>query len=328
MFLADTCAFFNGQLSPQIPDPNIKLNVLHLTCAPPMAGLRTLREITSHAQKTIALLTKQPSVRIVKHRTDLENMNGKIGVVLGIQAPPEDANLSLCQLRRLKDLGILFTTLAYDFANPFGAGFAEPHAPLTERGRKFMEQCCYAGLVVDLSHAGHRTASEAVGYAHAAHLPTPVITHAACYDVYPHLRNFPDQLLATIAEAGGFIGVLSLTSYLHETAAVGGRDTEAFCHHVVHATNVCGPHAVCIGSDGYYKARAIDEWRTMHEALMQKLDPNNQIFRVEWPDQPIAWNRPDRMVCIAKKLRELLPPRTVEGVVGLNFLKFLKVLLP
>lgn len=328
MFLADSCGFFAGPLDSQVVDSNIVLNLLHLTAARPSKDRRTMKAIVEDVSSTLKVLEAQSSVQIIRCRRDLDNLGDKIGVVLGIQAPPEDYGLTYRDVTDLHALGICISTIAYDRSNWYGGGFAAPSEPLTPAGMKYMDWCTEANIITDLAHAGHRTADEAIKFAYAYGLPPLIASHTACYARYHHLRNLPDAVLDQVAQQNGIVGILSLTSFLHDEG--NGTSMDAFYTHLRHAIEVCGENHVCIGSDGCYQQRDLKAWKDMHSRLLSMLDPQNDIFRVRWPDQPIVLNRPDRMQLLADDMlaREGFSPGVVEKIVGGNFLRFLQASLP
>lgn len=141
-------------------------------------------------------------------------------------------------------LGVRSAQITYNERNRAGVGCrAEGGADgLTAFGRALVERMNDVGMLVDLSHANMATMRDAV-----AHTTRPlVISHTACADVYPHVRNTTDENLRGVAETGGVVGVCQLRPFL---TAKKQDNLHAYFDHIDHAVQVCGIEHVCIGSD-------------------------------------------------------------------------------
>ena len=156
-------------------DPAIVLDACHVTTVPPfVTGMEDI--LRSHASFVSTLAKQYPACQT--------------SFFYGLQHPPLD--IAEQDLLMLKGTGIRFITLAYREPTEYGGGFASPDEPLTARGRWLIEAMGNAGLILDLSHAGHRTAREAIELVYRMDLPTRVVaTHTGCHAVYPHKRNLP-----------------------------------------------------------------------------------------------------------------------------------------
>ncbi|MEK7493885.1 MAG: membrane dipeptidase [Patescibacteria group bacterium] len=236
----------------------------------------------------------------------------------GIQHPPEDATAA--NLLKLKGLGIRFMTLAYEMESVYGGGFAVPDAPLTKRGEQFLEDMSATGIVLDLSHAGHQTARDALKYIRTHNLSLRVVaTHTACHAVYGHKRNLPDDVLAGVADRGGIVGIVTGTWMLDAEDNL----FQPFMAHVMHAVNLLGPRHVAVGSDGVYQKLDADEEQKLFAAMKEKIDARGN-FNARYPEHPVERNGPDRMSVIAQKL--LVHPglslATVKAVAGENLLRY------
>ena len=125
--------------------------------------------------------------------------------LFGLQHPPIDATREA--LQELRNGRIAFCGIAYELENGFGGGFATPSVGLTNAGVELLEAMADVGMVLDLSHAGHQTARDAILYIKTTGLDLRVVaTHTGCYSVYNHLRNLPDDVLEGIVSLGGFVG--------------------------------------------------------------------------------------------------------------------------
>lgn len=282
-------------------DATVELDACLVTSAPPF--VKTVDGITKEHLWLREILAKQ-----------VEKVPA---CYFGIQHPPEDATVD--SLLKLKSLGIRFMTLAYELANVYGGGFATPEVCLTKRGEQFLEDMAAVGMVLDLSHAGHQTARDALKHIRTHNLPLRVVaTHTACYAVYQHKRNLPDDVLAGIADRGGIVGIVTGTWMLDAS----DNTLHPFVKHVEYAVNLLGPQHVAIGSDGVYQKLNAEEEQKRFTMLKEKIDARGN-FNARYPEHPVELNRPDRMSVIVNELliQKDLPPEAVRAVAGKNLLR-------
>jgi membrane dipeptidase len=98
------------------------------------------------------------------------------------------------------------------------------------------------GVLVDLSHCGHRTTLDGI---QASKRPV-AITHAGCAAVADLPRNKTDEELRQLAQKGGVIGI-----YFMPFLRTQGQPTAAdLIRHLEHAVDVCGEDHVGLGTDG------------------------------------------------------------------------------
>ena len=107
--------------------------------------------------------------------------------------------------------GLRIMQLTYNPRNRIGDGCFEPSdIGLSRFGRKVIQRMEELGIVVDLSHAGVRTALEA---AEAATRPF-VISHANARRLLDTPRNATDDMIRAVAASGGVIGVCAAPFFL------------------------------------------------------------------------------------------------------------------
>ena len=168
--------------------------------------------------------------------------SGRLGVILGFQ----DSAMFEGELDRIDvfhDLGVKVIQLTYNRRNELGDGSIEAeNLGLTDFGREAVSRMNELGVLVDLSHCGHRTTDEGID---ASTRPV-AITHSGCYALAAMPRNKPDATLRTLAEQGGVVGIY-LMPFLRESGQPMAEDVIA---HIEHALDVCGEDHVGIGTDG------------------------------------------------------------------------------
>lgn len=303
-FLLTPQQIMSKEESPKVAS-GVGLNFLHCTSVPP-------------------IVTKMEDV-IAEHKRFCNILyNQSVGLpelYFGLQNPPEDIALgeysSLCELT---DAGIKFMGLAYELDSPYGAGFANPTGRLTPRGENLLLAMDDLGMVLDLSHAGHQTARDAIECVKKNELNKlrVVITHTACYEVNHHLRNFPDDILRGVADLGGVIGLSTATFMLHPT----NNTLEPFFDHLHHLLKVVDANHVVLGTDGFYCTMDTEESKKLFQMMKEKIDPRGN-FQARYPDQPFELNRPDRLAVIEQGMLDHgISPVTIKKVMGENLIGF------
>jgi membrane dipeptidase len=180
----------------------------------------------------------------VKSAADLDRAktSGRLGIIYGFQdATPLGEDLN--RVKVFSRFGVRIIQLTYNRRNLLGDGCLEPgNAGLSRFGQQVVEAMNEQGLLVDLSHCGHRTTTDAIKLS-----KQPVaITHAGCAALTDLPRNKTDEELRLLAKRGGVVGI-----YLMPFLRSHGQPTsEDLIRHVEHAVDVCGEDHVGIGTDG------------------------------------------------------------------------------
>ncbi len=180
----------------------------------------------------------------VKTAADLDKAraSGRLGIIYGFQdATPlgEDPE----RLDLFASFGLRILQLTYNRRNLLGDGCLEPaNAGLSRLGQKVVERMNELGLLVDLSHCGHRTTTDAI----AASKQPVAITHTGCAALADLPRNKTDNELRQLARKGGVAGIY----FMPFLRTKGQPMAEDVVRHLEHAVNVCGEDHVGIGTDG------------------------------------------------------------------------------
>ncbi len=140
---------------------------------------------------------------------------GKTGIVFGAQncSPIED-DVGLVEI--VHDLGLRFMQLSYNNQSLLATGCYEAEDPgLTRMGRQVVKEMNRVGLVVAMSHSAERSTLEAIDCSER-----PIaITHANPAFWQPALRNKSDEVLKTLAESGGMLGLSLYPFHLKDKSA-------------------------------------------------------------------------------------------------------------
>ncbi|MBZ6378022.1 hypothetical protein B5C34_01930 [Pacificimonas flava] len=166
---------------------------------------------------------------------------GKVGVILGTQ----DSSMigpDLDRLAAMKADGVMTIQLTYNNRNLAGDGSIEPdNAGLSKLGRATIERIESEKLLLDLSHGGARTMTEAV---EAATRPL-VISHTGARALADHPRNASDETIRAVADKGGVVG-LYFMPYL---AADMQATSETVVAHADHLLRIAGEDHIGVGTD-------------------------------------------------------------------------------
>ena len=147
------------------------------------------------------------------------------------------------RLRLLNDFGVRVIQLTYNRRSELGDGCLEPeNRGLTPFGQTVVERMNQLGMLVDLSHCGRRTTTEAIG---ASKMPVS-ITHAGCVTVADTPRNKTDEAMKLLADCGGVIGIY----FMPFLRTKGDATATDVIQHLEYALKVCGEDHVGIGTDG------------------------------------------------------------------------------
>lgn len=204
------------------------------------AYLHSVHGYLSYFEMEPRLLHVQRASDIVRAKAE-----GRLGIIFGCQglASKLDGDPSLILI--MAKLGQRIMQLAYNERDALGCGCLESEdTGLTEFGRVCIREIDDAQMVVDLAHAGVRTAREAIEFTRRI----PVITHANVRALRQHPRNAPDDVLAALAARGGVIGITAYAPFNEKTP--GQRPTlDDMVDHIAYVADRYGIDHVGLGSD-------------------------------------------------------------------------------
>jgi membrane dipeptidase len=207
-------------------------------------------------------------------------------------------------------MGLRSCQLTYNTRNHAGVGCWE-EGGLSPFGRQLIGRMNARRMLIDLSHANRQTMAEAIGASRA-----PVhISHTACMAVHSNRRNTTDEILRSLAERGGVVGICQMRPFL--TLKKTGN-LHAYFDHLLHAIKVAGIEHVCIGSDRDHRVV-----RMSSEYIAElKKEEGSQVSDSELPYFIDELNGPRRMEVVWDGLlKRGLTERDAERVMGTNLLR-------
>ncbi|MFP6561637.1 dipeptidase [Paraburkholderia sp. B3] len=198
----------------------------------------------------------------------------RTGVILGFQnAHAFEDNLGY--IEAFADMGVRVVQLCYNTQNLVGTGCYERDGGLSDFGREVIAEMNRVGIMVDLSHVGGNTSSEAIAFS-----KKPVCySHCLPSGLKEHPRNKSDAQLKEIADAGGFVGVTMFAPFLKR-----GIDAtvEDYIEAIGYVVNLIGEDSVGIGTD-FTQGYSVDffDWLTHDKGRYRRLTNFGKVVNPE-----------------------------------------------
>jgi len=175
----------------------------------------------------------------------IDNMNR--GIISAFLTIEEGAVLKgkIEQLRNFYRLGVRLITLTWNFPNEIGfpnKNEEDRNKGLTSFGCEVVSEMNNLGMIIDVSHL-----SDGGFYDVAKHSKKPfVASHSNARAISNHPRNLTDDMIRTLAEKGGIMGINFEKHFLghNEFSRV-----EDMVTHISHIKNVGGIDCISIGTD-------------------------------------------------------------------------------
>jgi membrane dipeptidase len=166
----------------------------------------------------------------------------RTAIFLGLQSPmPIEDDIGLIEV--LFDLGVRFMQLTYNNQSLLGCGWMEREdTGVTRMGREAIAEMNRLGMAIDLSHAGERTALDAIELSHGP----VVISHANPRWLKDTPRNVSKAVLKALREKRGHLG---LSLYPLHLPFGSGTTLKQFGNMAAEAAEIIGVDHLGIGSD-------------------------------------------------------------------------------
>jgi len=182
-------------------------------------------------------------VPVTCHREIVEAVDGgRVAAMLSIEGA-DVIEGELGMLRVFHRLGVRMVGLVHSLRNLLADGVTDRRTGggLSELGVEAMEEMDRLGVIVDISHINDAGFWDVMEVARG-----PVIaSHSNCRAVCDHPRNMTDEMVVTMAEGGGVMGMNFAPSFVHPTKP----SVETLVDHIDHVVALVGPDHVGLGSD-------------------------------------------------------------------------------
>ena len=200
--------------------------------------LARVKEWDKHFQENSDLIFLGKSHQDIE-RAKLEK---KTAIFFGFQncSPIED---DIGLVEKIYENGCRFMQLTYNNQSLLATGCYEKNdSGVTNFGKEAIREMNRLGIVIDMSHSGEKSTLDAIEIS-----DKPIaITHANPNFWYKALRNKSDQLLKTLSESGGMLG---LSLYSHHLKNGSDCTLDSFCEMAAKTCELMGVKNVGIGSD-------------------------------------------------------------------------------
>ena len=179
-----------------------------------------------------------------KNFKDIEKakIKNKTAIFFGFQncSPIED-DISLVE--KIYEHGCRFMQLTYNNQSLLATGcYEKTDSGVTYFGREVIKEMNRLGIVIDMSHSAEKSTYDAIEISQK-----PIaITHANPIFWHKAVRNKSDELLKTLSESGGMLG---LSLYAHHLKDKSNCTIESFCEMTARTAEIMGVKNLGIGSD-------------------------------------------------------------------------------
>lgn len=177
-------------------------------------GERAVTATIEQIDFVLRMIARYPArLALALTATDVEQAlsEGRIASLLGAEGG-HSIDSSLAVLRTLHALGVRYLTLTHNDNVPWADSATDEPAVggLSDFGRDVVREMNRLGMLVDLSHVAATTMRDALTTSAA-----PVIfSHSSARAVNDHVRNVPDDVLATLATNGGVCMVTFVPAFV------------------------------------------------------------------------------------------------------------------
>ena len=256
-----------------------------------------------------------------KDYNDIEkaNLEKKTAIFFGFQncSPIED-DINLVE--KVHNLGCRFMQLTYNNQSLLATGCYEKiDSGVTNFGREAIREMNRVGVVIDMSHSAEKSTFDAIELS-----DKPIaITHANPSFWHPAKRNKSNDLLKTLSESGGMLG---LSLYPHHLKNNTNCTIESFCEMVAKTADIMDNKNIGIGSDlCLNQPDTIVEWMRNGTWSKSKNYGEGSKNKPGFPNQPEWFKDARGFENIENGLKKIgFSDTETHGILGNNWYNFYK----
>jgi len=178
----------------------------------------------------------------LENKTAILKLENKTAIFFGFQncSPIED---DIALIEKVHEQGCRFMQLTYNNQSLLATGCYEKNdSGVTNFGREAIKEMNRVGIVIDMSHSAEKSTLDAIEVSEK-----PIaITHANPSFWYAAKRNKSNDLLKTLADSGGMLG---LSLYAHHLKDSTNCTLQSFCEMAAKTAEIIGAKNIGIGSD-------------------------------------------------------------------------------
>jgi membrane dipeptidase len=256
-----------------------------------------------------------------KNYNDIEKakLEKKTAIFFGFQncSPIED---DIHLVEKVHTLGCRFMQLTYNNQSLLATGCYEKiDSGVTNFGREAIKEMNRVGIVIDMSHSAEKSTFDAIELSEK-----PIaITHANPSFWHPAKRNKSNELLKTLSESKGMLG---LSLYPHHLKNNTNCTIENFCEMVARTAEIMDLKNIGIGSDlCLNQPDSIVEWMRNGTWSKSKNYGEGSKNKPGFPKQPEWFEDARGFVNIEKGLKKIgFSDSETHGILGNNWYNFYK----
>lgn len=152
--------------------------------------------------------------------------------------------------RAIRETRPVYVSLTWNGDDPL-AGGCGCEKPLTEEGRRAVDDIAGSGCVLDVAHLSDIALRDALSYVSSRGCRV-MCSHTACRALCAHPRCITDDDAVRIAEAGGIVGIAAVPNFLVYGLKYGENCQRIdYARHIAHMCSVVGSERVALGTDLY-----------------------------------------------------------------------------
>ena len=258
-----------------------------------------------------------------RNYNDIEKANSenKTAIFFGFQncSPIED-DISLIEKVHL--LGCRFMQLTYNNQSLLATGCYEQNdSGVTNFGREAIKEMNRVGIVIDMSHSGEKSTLDAIEISEK-----PIaITHANPSFWHPAKRNKSNELLKTLAQKNGMLG---LSLYPHHLKNNTKCTLESFCEMTAKTAEIMGVKNIGIGSDlCLNQPDTVVEWMRNGTWSKNRNYGEGSKKKSGFPKQPEWFSDARGFKNLEDGLRKIgFSEKETNGILGNNWYNFYKAI--
>ncbi len=258
-----------------------------------------------------------------KNFKDIEKAHSesKTAIFFGFQncSPIED-DINLVE--KVHELGCRFMQLTYNNQSLLATGCYEKiDSGVTNFGREVIKEMNRIGVVVDMSHSAEKSTFDAIEISEK-----PIaITHANPLFWHAAKRNKSSELLKTLSDSGGILG---LSLYPHHLKDNTNCTLDSFCEMVAKTAEIMNIKNIGIGSDlCLHQPDEVVVWMRNGTWSKSKNYGEGSKNKPGFPDQPEWFKDARGFLNLEKGLKKVgFSDIEINGVLGNNWYNFYKVI--
>jgi len=249
-------------------------------------------------------------------RAKLEN---KTAIFFGFQncSPIED---DIDLVEKVHELGCRFMQLTYNNQSLLATGCYEKiDSGVTNFGKEVIKEMNRVGIVVDMSHSAEKSTFDAIEFSEK-----PIaITHANPIFWHSAKRNKSDDLLKTLGDSGGMLG---LSLYPHHLKDNSNCTLESFCEMVAKTAEIINVKNIGVGSDlCLNQSDSVVEWMRNGTWSRNKNYGEGSKNKSGFPKQPNWFEDARGFSNLEQGLKKIgFSDNEINGILGNNWYNFYK----